>query len=123
MLLPGSDDARGPRERILHVFERLEAQSASRSYRGCPYLAVQVELKDAKHPASRVASRIKRKLTAFFRDEAERGGAGDPDLLARQLILVFDGASARGGIRADSLTGMVVSTVGTLLDGAGVLAK
>jgi hypothetical protein len=30
-----------------------------------------------------VAHRIKVRLTAFFRVEAERGGASDPDLLAR----------------------------------------
>ena len=33
------------------------------------------------------------------------GGARAPDLLARQLILVFDGASARAGIGADDLAG------------------
>jgi hypothetical protein len=67
-----------------------------------------------------VAHRIKANLTAFFRSEAEQGGAGDPDLLARQLILVFDGASARAGIGADKLTGLVAPTVNTLLDAAGM---
>lgn len=44
-------------------------------------------------------------LTAFFRAEAEQGGASDPDLQARQLDLVFDdaGARARAGIQADTL--------------------
>jgi hypothetical protein len=67
-----------------------------------------------------VAHRIKANLTAFFRSEAEQGGASDPDLLARQLILVFDGASARAGIQADNLTGLIAPTVTTLLDTAGV---
>ncbi|MFI1728086.1 TetR/AcrR family transcriptional regulator [Streptomyces acidicola] len=119
-LLPGADDARSPRERILHVFEQVEAESASPAYRGCPYLAVQIELKDADHPASRVAHRIKQDLTAFFRTEAVRGGARDPELLARQLILVFDGVSARAGIRADDLAGLIAPTVAALLDAAGV---
>jgi hypothetical protein len=81
---------------------------------------VQIELKDQSHPASQVAHRIKAKLTAFFRTEAERGGASDPDLLARQLILVFDGAGARAGIGADTMTGLIAPTVVTLLDAAGV---
>ena len=80
--------------------------------------AVQIELKDRRHPASRVAHRVKGKLTAFFRAEAERGGAGDPDLLARQLILVFDGAGARAGIGADTPAGLLTPTVTTLLDAA-----
>ncbi|GDY80355.1 hypothetical protein SAV31267_098400 [Streptomyces avermitilis] len=79
---------------------------------------MQIELKDQAHPASRVAYQIKADLMAFFRSEAERGGASDPDLLARQLILVFDGASARAGIGADNLTGLIVPTLTTLLDAA-----
>ena len=59
-------------------------------------------------------------LSTFFRAEAERGGASDPVLLARQLVLVFDGASARAGIGADNLKGLVAPTVATLLDAAGV---
>jgi hypothetical protein len=65
-----------------------------------------------------VAHRVKNNLTAFFRAEAEQGGANDPDLLARQLILVFDGASARAGIKADTATGLIAPTVAVLLDAA-----
>ncbi|NUP03862.1 MAG: TetR/AcrR family transcriptional regulator, partial [Nonomuraea sp.] len=77
-------------------------------------------LKDPAHPASLVARRVKENLTAFFRAEAEQGGASDPDLLARQLILVFDGASARAGIQADTQGGLITPTVATLLDAADV---
>jgi AcrR family transcriptional regulator len=119
-LLPPADDGRTPRERILHIFERVEAQAAAPGFKGCPYLAAQIELKDQQHPASQVAHRVKENLTGFFRAEAEKGGASDPVLLARQLSLVFDGASARAGIQADSLTGLVLPTVTTLLDTAGV---
>jgi AcrR family transcriptional regulator len=117
-LLPPADDGRSPRERIMHVFGRLVTQAGEPDFQGCRYLAVQVELKDRNHPASRVAHRVKESLTAFFRGEAERGGAGDPDLLARQLILVFDGASARAGIRADTPEGLIAPTVTVLLDAA-----
>jgi len=116
--LPPADDGRSPRERILYVFERVESQAGAPDYQGCRYLAVQVELKDQTHPASRVAHQIKANLTAFFRSEAERGGASNPGLLARQLILVFDGASSRAGIGADNLTGLIAPTVTTLLDAA-----
>ncbi|WP_128435403.1 TetR/AcrR family transcriptional regulator [Streptomyces cyaneus] len=119
-LLPAADDRRSPRERIMHVFEQVERQAGTPEFRGCQYLAVQIELKDQSHPASRVAHQVKANLTAFFRAEAEQGGASDPDLLARQLSLVFDGASARAGIGADKLTGLIAPTVTTLLDAAGM---
>ncbi len=119
-LLPMADDDRSPRERILHVFEQLEGQAGAPDFQGCRYLAAQIELKDQSHPASQVAHRVKENLTAFFRAEAEQGEASHPDLLARQLSLVFDGAHARAGIGADKLTGLIAPTVTTLLDAAGM---
>jgi AcrR family transcriptional regulator len=118
-LLP-DDDGGTPRERILHVFGRLETLSAVPDFQGCRYLAAQIELKDAGHPASRVAQDVKARLAGFFRAEAERGGASDAELLARQLMLVFDGASARAGIGAERLTGLVSPTVTALLDTSGM---
>lgn len=114
-------EAASPRERILHVFEQLEKGSADAGYHGCPYLAVLVELKDPEHPASTVARKVKEGLMTTFRTEAERGGARDPGLLARQLVLVFDGASARAGAGVERLDdGLATATVTTLLDAAGL---
>ncbi|MFI5972215.1 TetR/AcrR family transcriptional regulator [Streptomyces sp. NPDC051452] len=110
-----------PRERILYVFERLEKDSVDDGFRGCPYLAALVELKDPGHPANAVARRVKDGLRSSFRAEAERGGARDPELLARQLVLVFDGASARAGAGVEHLAdGLATATATVLLDAAGV---
>lgn len=119
--MPGPDDAGTPRERILYVFEQAEESSTEAGYLGCPFLATMVELKDPEHPASRVARVAKEKLRDAFREQAELGGARDPGLLARQLMLVFDGASARAGAKLESLDGLTVETVRTLLDAAGVV--
>ncbi|WP_031172461.1 TetR/AcrR family transcriptional regulator [Streptomyces durhamensis] len=114
-------EAATPRERILYVFARLERSSRDAGYHGCPYLAVLVELKNPEHPASVVARTVKDRLAATFRAEAERGGARDPDLLARQLLLVFDGASARAGAKVEDLRdGLATTTVTALLDAAGM---
>lgn len=115
-----AEDSRPPRERILYVFRQLEAASAEDGYRGCPFLSALVELKDPGHPASVVALRAKDTLLKAFRAEAERGGARDPELLARQLVLVFDGASARAGAGAETLRGLTTTTAAALLDAAGV---
>ncbi|WP_129788349.1 TetR/AcrR family transcriptional regulator [Promicromonospora panici] len=119
-LLPPVDDDRSPRERILHVFAQIESQAGAPDFHGCRYLAIQIELKNTAHPASRVARGVKEDLARFFRAEAQQGGADDPDLLARQLLLVFDGASARAGIEADDLAGLISPTVDALLDRGGV---
>ncbi|MGW1558827.1 TetR/AcrR family transcriptional regulator [Streptomyces sp. NPDC002144] len=119
-LTPGPQDADTPRERILYVFRQVESLSAEPEYRGCPYLAALVELKDPEHPASVVAREAKLHLQNVFRAQAELGGAADPDLLARQLMLVFDGASARAGARIETLDDLTTATVTTLLDAAGM---
>lgn len=118
-MLP-TDDVFGPRERILHVFRRLEQSAANETYRGCPYIATAIELKSAEHPGSLVARQRKDSLTEFFRHEAEQSGVADPELLARQLTVVFDGSSARGVVQASGLDGLAVVTAITLLDAAGV---
>ncbi|MEU2354909.1 TetR/AcrR family transcriptional regulator [Streptomyces misionensis] len=111
-----------PRERILYVFERLERDSLDADFHGCPFLAALVELKDPGHPASEVAREAKERLAHAFRTEAERGGARDPELLARQLMVVFDGAGARAGARVERLAdGLATATAATLCDAAGLV--
>ncbi|MFJ9630715.1 TetR/AcrR family transcriptional regulator [Streptomyces sp. NPDC101175] len=120
-LIPGPDDAGTPRERILYVFEQAERASTEPAYMGCPFLAALVELKDPDHPASVVARTAKESLQEAFRAQAELGGAQDPALLARQLMLVFDGASARAGTKVETLDdGLTTRTVTVLLDAAGM---
>ncbi|MFJ1708901.1 TetR/AcrR family transcriptional regulator [Kitasatospora sp. NPDC088346] len=120
LTLPGEDDPGPPRARVLHVFERLEALTAAPEYRGCPFVATAVELKDPGHPASVVARRSKDALTAFFQREAARGGAVEPETLARQLTIVFDGAGSRAVVQGRPLDGLAVATANALLDAAGV---
>lgn len=118
-LLPPSDDGRSHYDRVLHVFERLDEVSAGDGYRGCPFVSTAFELKDPEHPASVVARRHKQGLTDFFRREAELGGVVDPDLLAIQLTMVFDGAGARVVVRAEPLRGLATATATAVLTAAG----
>jgi AcrR family transcriptional regulator len=120
-LAPSDQDERGPRARILHVFERLEQMATAPGYRGCPFVAAAVEVKRPDHPAALVARKRKDALTGFFQQEAERAGATDPALLAQQLTIVFDGASVRAVMRDGGLAGLAVATAGAVLDQAGVV--
>jgi len=100
----------------------MQSQPAQ-DFLGCPFVATAIQVKSPEHPASRIARRQKDGLTSFFRGEAERGGAHDPELLARQLTIVFDGASARSVVQAHTLDGLAVTTAGALMDIAGVGAS
>ncbi|MFT7838495.1 hypothetical protein Q5530_20340 [Saccharothrix sp. BKS2] len=79
-----------------------------------------MELKDPGHPANAVARRFKQGLTDFFAAEARAAGVADPDTLAAQLTVVFDGASDCAVVRAEPLAGLGVRTATALLDAAGV---
>jgi hypothetical protein len=67
-----------------------------------------------------VARQHKDALTRFFEHEASRAEARDPAQLARQLTIVFDGASARSVMQAHDLDGLAVATASALLDAAGI---
>jgi AcrR family transcriptional regulator len=92
------DDERTPRERVLHVYDALHSAAEASDFFGCPFVNVATELRDREHPAAQVAQHFKSELTAFFARQAEAAHAADPSLLAVQLTLLFDGASASAAL-------------------------
>lgn len=93
------DDEGTPRERTLHVFEALHEAAQVSDFYGCPFVNVATELRDREHPAAVVARHYKDRLTEYFERQAAAAGAADPHLLAVQLTLLFDGASASAAMR------------------------
>jgi AcrR family transcriptional regulator len=119
-LVPGGRDERSPRERILHLFERQDQMSELQAFRGCPFVNTATELKQPDHPGSVVARAFKQQMTDFFRTEAFAAGIADPAMLAAQLTMVFDGASARAVVRAQPLGGVGVAMASAMLSAAGL---
>jgi AcrR family transcriptional regulator len=91
MYLPAAGDDAPARQQILAVFDGLSQWTASDAFRGCPFVNTATELADPGHPARRVARDYKMRLRDYFASQAERGSAEDPQRLADQLIVVFDG--------------------------------
>lgn len=112
-------DGRAPRERILAVFAALDRSADSPDFRGCPFLGAATELKDRDHPAARVASEQQTALTKYFAEASRAGSAREPDLLALELTLLFDGANAYSMVRARS-TPATRHAVETLLSAHGM---
>ncbi|MGH1525825.1 TetR/AcrR family transcriptional regulator [Leifsonia sp. L25] len=92
------DDGRAPRERVLHVYDALHRAAEAGDYFGCPFVNVATELRDREHPAAQVAQHFKSELTAYFERQAEAAGIASPHVLAVQLTLLFDGASASAAL-------------------------
>ena len=79
--------------RALSVFDALEEFTRGTT-RGCAFLAAAVEVTDRGHPAHRWLVADTRLLDDRLRDLAAGTGAADPDALAAELLVLYDGALA-----------------------------
>ena len=90
-----------PLERILGAFRAMEQFLATSDYRGCPYIFYAAELTERSHPARAVIEERLRGRRAWFRARAAEAGLHDPETVAEQLDVLFDGALASGAKRSD----------------------
>ncbi|HEY0615857.1 MAG TPA: helix-turn-helix domain-containing protein [Candidatus Elarobacter sp.] len=91
-----------PLERIAGAFDVLEAFLDGTDYRGCPYIIFTAELTAPSHPARRLIEKLLLRRRTWFRDRAAEAGLGDPDEVAEELDVLFDGAVASGAKRGDA---------------------
>jgi AcrR family transcriptional regulator len=107
-----------PRERILGVFDVLGEVVAEPGFHGCAFINASVE----SRPGSAVtqASDVSRAwLRSLFVELARAAGAADPEQLARQLGLLYDGASVAAQLDRDpSVATVARAAAATLVDAA-----
>ena len=90
-----------PDARALSVFEALdEFHPPQGTTRGCAFLAAAVEVTDPHHPAQQWLAADTRLLRERLHAFAAETGAADPDALATELLLLYDGALAARTRRA-----------------------
>ncbi len=115
--LPPSDAP--AREQLLGAYERLERLIADGSFRGCPYVNAVTELGDPRHPAVGIAVQFKEQRRLWYRALLERLGAREPDALATQLQILFEGALSAALVRGDpALARSARAAAETLIDAA-----
>ncbi|WP_405136452.1 TetR/AcrR family transcriptional regulator [Nocardia sp. NBC_01388] len=86
----GSDS--NPRERLLALFDSLEA--SAEPMRGCPFHNAAVEAAAAMPGVQEIVHAHKRDYADRITELARQAGAADPQLLGNQLAVLFEGASA-----------------------------
>ena len=120
LYIPAEDPGAPACRQILAVFEGLSRWTASETFRGCPFVNTATELADPGHPARAIARDYKLRLRAYFARQAERGRAKDPQRLADQLIVVFDGAIVQAVMGTARYPDAVRTAVEALLDAQSV---
>lgn len=86
--------------RILQVFEVLGRSLAEPGFRGCPFINACAEFAD-DHPAAATARAHRRWLHGMFVRLADQAGTADPELLATQLGMLYDGAMVAAHVDSD----------------------
>ena len=82
-----------PKRRILGVFDALAEWFGSRDFRGCAFINSAVELADPRHPAFRASVQHKELVYQYLWELTHAAGVTQPEALARQLLLLMDGAT------------------------------
>ncbi|MFI6760131.1 TetR/AcrR family transcriptional regulator [Micromonospora sp. NPDC050417] len=107
-----------PRERLLAIFDALGDAIAQPDFRGCAFVNASAELAPGSR-AGEVCDSSRAWLRTLFRDLAREAGATDPDHLARQFVLLYDGASVAALTDHDlAAAGAARDVAATLVDAA-----
>jgi AcrR family transcriptional regulator len=93
-----SDD---PRERLLSVFDAQAVTFAQPGYRGCAFNRASAEAQPDS-AAYEVPRAYRRWLRGYLTDLAAAAGAAEPDVLARQVHLLYDGAMTARSLDDDT---------------------
>jgi AcrR family transcriptional regulator len=113
---------RTPREQLLGVFDALGEAFTEPQYNGCPFARATSET--AENSAIRkVADDYRAWVRGLFAGLAAASGYADPETLARQLLLLYDGAGQSARMDRDpSAATTARAAAAALLDAAPLMA-
>ncbi len=86
------DQAQTPEQQLLALFDVLGEWLEREEFKGCMFIKVSAEFQDDDHPLKVASAEHKRLLFTYFRKITARTAAKNPDLLARQLLMLKEGA-------------------------------
>ena len=85
-------DVEDPVERLLAVFDAQAALFRRPSFRGCAFVAASAEA-PAEGQIAEATARYRTEVRGLFAELAAEAGIADPEQLADQLRLIYDGGS------------------------------
>ena len=99
-----SDKADTPQARILNMFDVLKGWFESDGFRGCAFINTAGEIGDPQDPIRLIARLHKQKLLDYTLGLCEQLGIADPQVLAKQLLILIDGAITVARVMGDYST-------------------
>jgi AcrR family transcriptional regulator len=114
---------RTPRERLLGVFDALGELFTDPGFNGCAFISASAE---AAHGSSveQAADDYRASMRALFTDLAKEAGFADPDAVARQLHLLYDGATVSARMDRDPTSSTTArAAAAAILDAAPTIER
>jgi AcrR family transcriptional regulator len=108
-----------PRAKVMAVFESQAEAVRAPGFRGCAFANASAEAKPGG-PVEQATHDYRTWLRDLFTDLAERGGARDPELLGRQLHLLYDGATTSSNLDRDPKAASAARTAAAALWDAAI---
>ena len=90
-----------PESRLLSLFLILEEIVNEETFRGCAFINAAIERAKPEDPIHARVTKHKKMIQETFLKLAKEAGADSPDLLARQLMILWDGAITQSYIHQD----------------------
>jgi AcrR family transcriptional regulator len=90
-----------PVERVLQIFDALHDWFVSPEFRGCAFVNATIELADPDHPASHAVLDHKRHTRDWVSRLVAGCGIDDTGFVARQLVLLMEGAISTALVEHD----------------------
>jgi AcrR family transcriptional regulator len=91
-----------PKARLLAVFDIFGEMLALDSFRGCPFINAATEAAGNEEPFKRVSADFYQQFRLHLEEWAAAAEARQPDMLARQLVLLISGAIIAEQMRRNS---------------------
>ena len=109
-----------PRERLLGVFDVQGLAFTEPGFRGCAFIGASAEAA-AGSSVEAVAEDARAWIRSLFLDLAKEAGARNPEQLAQQLVLLYDGAGISAWMDHDPSAATAARAVATALVDAAIL--
>lgn len=117
--LPASEQP--PARQILALFDQLYTRFAKGDFRGCPFVNAVTELAEDCQSARAIAATYKQERREHIGSLLTQAGASNPDILARQIALLIEGAIASMLVTQDPAVATQARDAATvLMQAAGV---
>lgn len=108
------------RAKLIGVFEIQAAVFTRPGFRGCAFIGASSEAPRPGGPVELAADEYRRAIRTRFLELAREAGAKDPDTLAKQLSLVYDGTVITAWMDRDPTAGATSIAVVTALVSAAL---